>query len=111
MGNLALELSDVHEGFRQRLAASFEVWRLRLSETLARGQASGRLTPACNPAALGQFVVAALEGAILLTKVTKDIAVMEKCVEQVKEHLTLYTDDPLDPHTTRAGEPARGRAS
>jgi hypothetical protein len=35
-------------------------------------------------------LVAGLEGAILLSKVTRDIAVMEKCVEELKQHLTLY---------------------
>src|ERR1051325_6377439 len=31
MGNLASELSDVHEGFRQRLASLFDIWRTRLA--------------------------------------------------------------------------------
>ena len=91
MGNLASELSDVHEGFRQRLASIFLEWRGRLTEALSRGQAAGRVRRACQPADGAQFVVAALEGAILLAKVTKDISVMEKCVEELKQHLTLYT--------------------
>ena len=91
IGNLASELSDVHEGFRQRLAGVFAEWRLRLAEVLSRGQAAGRLGAACEPAGIAQFVVAALEGAILLTKVTRDIGVMENCVEELKHHLTLYT--------------------
>jgi TetR/AcrR family transcriptional repressor of nem operon len=110
MGNLASELSDVHEGFRRRLAGIFLRWRDDLTEALTRGQASGRLRPDCDPAGVAQFVVAALEGAILLTKVTKDISVMEKCVEHLKRHLTLYTTSPLDFDTGRAGQSARGRA-
>lgn len=91
MGNLASELSDVHEGFRQRLASIFIEWRSRLTEALSRGQARGRVRPECQPAAVAEFLVAALEGAILLAKVTKDISVMEKCVEELRRHLTLYT--------------------
>ena len=56
-----------------------------------RGQDEGHVRPECDPAAVAQFLVAALEGAILLTKVTKDIGVMERSVEQLKQHLTLYT--------------------
>src|SRR6266536_5742405 len=41
MGNLASELSDVHEGFRQRLAAIFAEWRRTLIEALARGNERG----------------------------------------------------------------------
>lgn len=91
MGNLASELSDVHEGFRLRLAGIFIEWRSRLTEALSRGQARGRVRPECQPAAVAEFLVAALEGAILLAKVTKDISVMEKCVEELRRHLTLYT--------------------
>src|SRR5262249_47405731 len=90
IGNLASELSDVHEGFRRRLAAIFEVWRAKLTDALGRCQAGGRAKADFDPSAVAQFLVAALEGAILLTKVTKDIAIMERCVEQLKHHLTLY---------------------
>jgi TetR/AcrR family transcriptional repressor of nem operon len=91
IGNLASELSDVHEGFRQRLAGIFAAWRTKLTEALSRSQLRGRVRENFEPSALAQFLVAALEGAILLTKVTKDIRVMERCVEQLKQHLTLYT--------------------
>src|SRR6185436_2727154 len=82
MGNLASELSDVHEGFRQRLAGIFLRWRARLTD--------------------------ALEGGILLTKVTKDIVVMEQCVQHLKDHLTLYTTSRFSdgPH---AAELVQGR--
>ena len=90
MGNLACELSDVHEGFRQRLAEIFDIWRAHLAEALLRGQRRGYLRPDANPSRLAGFLVAGLEGAILLSKVTRDIAVMEKCVEELKQHLTLY---------------------
>jgi TetR/AcrR family transcriptional repressor of nem operon len=91
IGNLALELSDVHEGFRQRLAEIFDVWRSTLTEALGRCPAGDPALADFDPSTVAQFLVAALEGAILLTKVTKDIAIMERCVEQLKQHLTLYT--------------------
>jgi len=91
IGNLASELSDVHEGFRLRLAGIFAEWRAKLTEALERGQAGGSVREDVDPSALAQFLVAALEGAILLTKVTKDIGIMERCVEHLKQHLTLHT--------------------
>jgi TetR/AcrR family transcriptional repressor of nem operon len=93
MGNLACELSDVHEGFRQRLADIFERWRMMLATTLERGRESGRLRADLDAASAAGFVVASLEGAILMAKVTKDISVMEKCVVELKHHLTLYARD------------------
>jgi len=90
LGNLASELSDVHEGFRARLAGVFATWRERLTEALREAQARGEVVPTCQASAVAQFLVAALEGAILVTKVTKDIAVMEQCVAEMKRHLALY---------------------
>src|SRR5687767_5045591 len=87
MGNLASELSDVHEGFRARLATVFNSWRERLSAVLAEARRRGDVTEACRPGAVAHFLVASLEGAILLSKVTKDIGVMEQCVSELKGHL------------------------
>lgn len=91
MGNLASELSDVHEGFRKRLAEVFLQWRATLARALARGRASGRLGPACDPDGAAHFLVAGLEGAILMSKLTKDITVLERCVDELKRHMTLYS--------------------
>jgi TetR/AcrR family transcriptional regulator, transcriptional repressor for nem operon len=90
MGNLASELSDVHEGFRQRLASLFDIWRTHLANAVRRGQARGRLRADVDAGRLAQFLVAGLEGSILLSKVTKDITVMERCVEEMKQHLAHY---------------------
>ena len=90
MGNLASELSDVHEGFRRRLAEIFTRWRERLTEALREAQSDGSLALTCDAGRLAQFLVASLEGAILMTKVTKEIQVMETCVCELKAHLAHY---------------------
>jgi TetR/AcrR family transcriptional repressor of nem operon len=90
MGNLASELSDVHEGFRTRLAGVFTAWRERLTRALEEAQRRGEVGPECQPQAVAQFVVASLEGAMLLSKVTKDIGVMEQCVSELKRYLGTF---------------------
>lgn len=95
LGNLATELADAHEGFRQQIARGFERWRECLGTALARAQAEGALVPGVEPAGLARFLVAALEGAILLTKVQKDIQIMEDCVAELRRHLALYRRDPV----------------
>ena len=90
MGNLASELSDVHEGFRKRLASVFTTWHARFVEALTEAKRRGEVAAACEPDATARFVVASLEGAILLTKVTKDIGVMEQCVGELKRYLAAY---------------------
>ena len=95
LGNLASELSDVHEGFRARLFGVFSRWCERLTRVLAEAQALGHVRPDCRPEAVAHFLVAALEGTILMTKLTKDITVMERCVEELGRYLTLY--EPVAP--------------
>jgi TetR/AcrR family transcriptional repressor of nem operon len=90
LGNLASELSDVHEGFRARLAGVFSVWRERLTQALAEAQRRAQVTADCRPDAVAHFLVASLEGAILMAKLTKDITVMEQCVSEMKRYLALY---------------------
>jgi len=90
LGNLAAELSDVHEGFRARLTSVFAAWRERLTSVLRAAQQRGTVDVACRPESVADFLVASLEGAILLTKLTKDIAVMEQCVAETKRYLSLF---------------------
>lgn len=95
LGNLAMELADAHEGFRQRLAQGFERWRECLGAAFTRAQAEGALSADVQPDGLARFLVATLEGAILLTKVQKDIRVMEDCVAELRRHLALYRRAPV----------------
>jgi TetR/AcrR family transcriptional repressor of nem operon len=95
LGNLATELADAHEGFRQRLAQGFDRWRECLGAALARAQTEGALAREVEPDGLARFLVAALEGAILLTKVQKDIRIMEDCVAELRRHLAHYRRDPV----------------
>jgi hypothetical protein len=92
LGNLASELSDVHEGFRARLAGVFSVWRERLTQALDEAQRRAQVTGDCRPDAVAHFLVASLEGAILMAKLTKDITGMEQCVSEMKRYLALYEE-------------------
>jgi TetR/AcrR family transcriptional regulator, transcriptional repressor for nem operon len=90
LGNLACELSDVHEGFRLRLSEVFSAWRERLTRALAEARARGDVADDCRPETVAHFLVASLEGAILMTKLTKDVSVMEQCVGELQWYLTRY---------------------
>jgi TetR/AcrR family transcriptional repressor of nem operon len=90
MGNMAMEMSDIHEGFRRRFQAVFEGWRLQVAGVLQRAKLSGRLRDDTDPTALAQFIIAGVEGGILLTKVKKDITVLENCFNELKQHIRMY---------------------
>ncbi len=90
LGNLAMEMSDIHEGFRRKLQGIFESWRVQMATVLQKAQVSGQLSDRADPTVLGQFIVAAVEGGILLTKVKKDIRVLENCFRELKKHIRMY---------------------
>jgi TetR/AcrR family transcriptional repressor of nem operon len=94
LGNLASELSDVHEGFRARLAGIFAAWRQRLTRALEEARRRGLVIPECRADVVAGFLVASLEGAILLGKVSKDVTLLDTCVAELERHLALYEQRP-----------------
>lgn len=90
MGNMAMEMSDIHEGFRRKFQEVFEDWRIRVARVLQKAKISGQFNDDMDSTRLAQFVVAGVEGGILLSKVKKDIRVLENCFKELKTHIRLY---------------------
>jgi TetR/AcrR family transcriptional repressor of nem operon len=98
IGNLALELSDLHEGFRQRLARIFEDWRDQIERQLEVARQQGQIDPTTDTRVMATFFLAGVEGGILLAKVTKNSKFLEECVAELKRHLVpLFEDRPVGP--------------
>jgi TetR/AcrR family transcriptional repressor of nem operon len=90
LGNLAVELSDIHEEFRQRLDSAFQYLRTRIERALAQAQTQGTLSPGVDITRMAHFIVAGFEGALMMGKLYKDPAVVEGIVEEVKGHLAQH---------------------
>jgi TetR/AcrR family transcriptional regulator, transcriptional repressor for nem operon len=90
LGNLAVELSDIHEEFRQRLDSAFRNLRSRIETALAQAETQGTLRPGVDIARMAHFIVAGFEGALMMGKLYKDPAVVEGIVEEVKGHLARH---------------------
>lgn len=91
-GNLALELSDTHDGFRTRLQEIFQgiadVFHRLLQE------ASTGFRPGPNLSEVSQFIVAAVEGGIMLAKVHKSVVPLQQCVRHLKNYLSAFQLGP-----------------
>lgn len=72
LGNLAVEMSDIHEEFRRRLNRAFERLRSRLEVTLTQAKAQGTLRSEADIPRLAHFIVAGFEGAFMMGKLHKD---------------------------------------
>jgi TetR/AcrR family transcriptional repressor of nem operon len=87
-GNLAGEMADAHEGFRRRLDMVFEQWAGQLQSLL--WEMSGRLREEVDTARLARFIIAALEGGMLMTRVKRDVAVMEGIGFDLKRFIATH---------------------
>jgi TetR/AcrR family transcriptional regulator, transcriptional repressor for nem operon len=87
IGNLSTALSDTHDGFRQRLAECFEEMALEFKPHLdAAVQKCGR-GRRVDTAALARYIVAVIEGSIMLTRTQRDKQMMTCHFDYLKEHL------------------------
>jgi TetR/AcrR family transcriptional regulator, transcriptional repressor for nem operon len=90
LGNLALELSDIHDGFRLRIEEIIGTWRGQIADVLQRAQAKGELAREVQPERMADFIFAGIEGAILLAKVRRDAVVLEGCLGELRKYVRTY---------------------
>ena len=90
-GNLAGELADAHEGFRQRLDQVFDRWTEQLDALLR--EVGGQLREGVDTVRLARFIIASLEGGMLMTRVTRDVDVMEGIGEDLKRFIETHLRD------------------
>jgi len=92
-GNLAAELADAHEGFRVRIEAVFERWASQIRSLL--WEARPQLQDDVDAVRLSRFIIAALEGAVLMTRVKRDMAVLEGIAFDLKRFIAMHGRDAL----------------
>jgi hypothetical protein len=78
-------MADAHDGFRERIANVFERWAEQLQALL--WEMRPQLRDGADTRALARFIIASLEGGMLLTRVTRDIATLESVAEDLKRHI------------------------
>jgi TetR/AcrR family transcriptional repressor of nem operon len=87
IGNLSTALSDTHDGFRRRLAECFDEMALEFKPHLdAAVQLAGRGLRV-DTRALAQYIVAIIEGSIMLARTQQDKKMMTYHFDYLKEHL------------------------
>lgn len=87
-GSLASELADVHDGFRERIAGVFERWEAALVALLE--EARDEFREEVRPARLARFVVATLEGALLVSRVHRDPEALGGIAEDLKRYVATH---------------------
>ena len=88
---VAAEMADVDEGFRARIDTVFESWADQIRSLLE--EARPRLRDDVDAARVAQFVIATLEGAVLMTRVKREITVMQGIADDLKRFIAMHMRD------------------
>ncbi len=88
LNNLALEMSDIDNGFRQRLEAIYRLWRKALAKALGRGQVQGFVNGDVEVEEAAAFIVAALQGALSQAKAAQSLDAFNECMGGLSNYLT-----------------------
>ncbi|HEX4443313.1 MAG TPA: TetR/AcrR family transcriptional regulator [Galbitalea sp.] len=87
IGSLAGQLADGDEAFRLQLAHSFERWSAGLQTGLKSMHTNGTLRPDADPEELATVLLAALQGGLLLAKLSSDIRPLELSLDAALAHV------------------------
>lgn len=90
IGSLALELHEPDPAVRERLAANFDGWTGAVRGCLE--QARQRFAAATDLDALAEFVLTAMEGAVMQARTHRDVAYFDRTVAQLRGHFDLLME-------------------
>ena len=78
VGNIALEMSDHDEAFRERVGRFFEEWANSIAECLERCKKTGYFKTTLDTKASAEAIVALYEGAVMLTRSQRDAKIFKR---------------------------------
>lgn len=88
-GNTALEMSDSNPEFASAIERVFDEWIQKISSTVEGAQEIGQIRTDIESKALAQYIVATVEGGIMMSRLKKDERPMRECLETLRTTLEL----------------------
>lgn len=77
VGNIALEMSDLSERFREKAKSFFTEWVDRIAEALSHRN-GGRFGPGNSPKSTAEAILSLYEGAMMLARTRRDYRVLDR---------------------------------
>lgn len=87
INNLALEMSPMDQGFRQRINEIYDLWRKGIADAFLRGQVNGKVSKKISPLNAATFIVASLAGTRSIAKNFQSQEVLLSCGESLINYL------------------------
>lgn len=87
LNNLAQEMSPLDEGFRARVAATFETWIDAFADALGRAQERGFVRAGVDVRRVAAFLVASIEGSFGTAKNALSVALLRSNLDMLADFL------------------------
>lgn len=84
IGNFALELSDIHNGFRNKINKIFDAWTDRMECILVEAKKEGEIPEALDAKEMANLMVAIWEGGVMLVKTRKNPKILDDCIRSLR---------------------------
>ncbi|HHO75827.1 MAG TPA: TetR/AcrR family transcriptional regulator [Deltaproteobacteria bacterium] len=88
-GNIALEMTDINPRFSAIIKDVFHQWEQLLAVFLQEARDCGDLNHELDPLSLARFIVASLEGGIMMAKVNKSEDHIVNCMDMIRRMLRI----------------------
>jgi TetR/AcrR family transcriptional repressor of nem operon len=91
LGSLATELADGDEAARAALAAGYATWEQRIRDGLVAMRTNGELRPEADVERLAVVLLAALQGGLLLTQVSRETTSLRIALDAAIAQIEAYS--------------------
>lgn len=91
-GNTALEMSDQSPAFAAKVSDVFDEWTALLADVVRDGQKAGQIRADRTSKELATFIISAIEGGIMLSRLRKSPRPMKNALESLKMFLGTDTE-------------------
>ncbi len=102
IGNLALEVPNNHPKVRHLIAENFDDWRGEIEDLIE--EASDCLPAKTKPTPLARFVIATMEGAVMLARAYRSVEPFDQAVNQLKDYFNRLLKERVESESTRVGD-------
>ena len=82
--NTAVEADDTHPALKKKAAAAIMAWKNKITDLIEKGIAAKEFKPKTNAEEQALVIIAAIEGAIMITKLTGKLSYRKAIMENIK---------------------------
>jgi TetR/AcrR family transcriptional repressor of nem operon len=97
VGGFTVEMAVENESFRPRVEGMFERWAEHIEALF--WEIRPRMRDGFDSARMARFVIATLEGALMMSRVTREISVMEGIAADLKRYIGMHVRTEAVAHT------------